>query len=554
MQPFPKKLLTLLGEWSAERPHDVVVTDYEVHASRMSGALQQRSRTTTRQLWEMVVNAAAGMREMGVRRGDVIAIQLPTWHEYVVANLAAYAAGAVTMPISPIYRGREVSRQLELSSARILFVAGEYGNFDYVRMAAELQIELPTLQNVIVVGGEGGAHTTWAQLMILGASSSIRREVASGTYAPQVGEFSLLNFTSGTTGVPKGVMHSVATISAAVDAVGERMEITSSDAILIAVTLGHAAGFLNGIYLPLLRRVRTVYMDLWDPGMALDLIEKERITYGPMMPTFLFDLVRHERFGRVDVSSLVKARVSGGAISRSLMALLNERLPKLKLLPGWGMSEASYLTCGSPADPPAKLAATDGRPLSHAHIEIRDAGFRRTLGPCENGEIVVRASSIMLGYHRQEELTRAAFTDDGFLKTGDIGHIDSEGFLVMVGRSKELVIRGGENVPVVEVENTLMEHPKVASASVIGVPDERLGEKVCVAIVPRCENEPLSQSEMRAFLEERQLTRQFIPEYIVNLPGLPKTALGKVRKHELRAQVLAMLAVEQKQRDLAVAK
>jgi len=494
-----------------------------------------------------VVGVAASLRNLGVGRGDVVAIQLPSWHEYLAAHLAAYAAGAVTMPISPIYRERDVARQLEISAASVLVVPSGYGNFDYLAMADVLRGRVGTLRHVIAVGAPGGACGAclrWEDLARDGHGLEVADAVARGAFAPAADEFALLNFTSGTTGVPKGVMHSVGTISAAVRAAGGRMEIGSSDAILIAVTIGHAAGFLNGMYLPLLRRARAVYMDLWEPRAALRIIEKERITYGPMMPTFLYDLVRHPGFMEADLSSLTRARVSGGAISRPIMATLQAKLPHLKLLPGWGMSEASYLTCGSPRDAADKLSGTDGRALGHATIEIRDPTFTHPVAPGEPGEIVVRGPSVMLGYYRQEALTAAAFTPDGMLKTGDVGRIDADGFLIMVGRSKDLVIRGGENVPVVEVENLLMEHPRVESAAVIGVPDARLGEKVCAVIESAPHAQPLTLDEMREHLVRRQLTRQFIPEYIVHVPRFPRTSLGKVKKQELRTGVLATLGCE----------
>lgn len=516
----------------------MVLTDYDVQASRTAGAPVARSSVTASELWDRVLSVSAALRHRGVREGDVVAVQLPTWHEYLVAHLAAYAAGATTMPISPIYRSREVGRQLALSNATVLVVPSSYGGFDYIEMGVALKRETPSLRHVVVVGdARSHSETSWGELIAQGRSLPEREQIARGAFAPAVDALMLLNFTSGTTGMPKGVMHSVATVSAAVDAGIERMRLTPDDVLLIAVTLGHAGGFLNGMYMPLLLRAKAVYMDLWDAGVALEVIERERITYGPMMPTFLFDLVRHERFDAANIRSWKKARVSGGAISRSVMASLQERLPDLKLFPGWGLSETLYITCGGPDDPPHKRSDTDGHVLEGASIEIRDATFERSLGPNVDGEIVVTAPSVMIGYYRQEELTRAAFTKDGWLKTGDLGHIDDEGYLVMVGRSKEIIVRGGENVPAVELEHLLMEHEKVATAVVIGYPDARLGEKVCAVVECKDPAQPLTFEEMRAYLVRRELTKQFIPEHLVLVDSLPKTSVGKIKKHELCLQI-----------------
>ena len=508
-----------------------------------------RAPITTAALWQQVLGAAVSLRRLGLGRGDVIGVQLPTWHEYLAMHIAANAVGATTMPISPIFRQREVGRQVALAQARMLVVPAAYGQFDYLAMARGLQREYPCLRELLAVGGTVDAAAaagalSWSTLVAQGqdANAEAEREaLARGEFAPAPGEFMLLNFTSGTTGVPKGVMHTWQTLSAAVGAGIERMQLTADDVLLTAVTLGHAGGFLTGMFMPLLLGARVVYMDHWDAGVALGVIERERVSYGPMMPTFLFDLLRHERFGSTDLSSWRKARVSGGSISRATMASLQDRLPALKLLPGWGLSEGLFLTCGSPDDPAPRRSHTDGRALRGVELQIRDSLFTHPVGAGSVGEIVVRAPSLMLGYFGQPELTAAATTADGWMKTGDTGQLDDAGYLVMVGRSKDIIVRGGENVPAVEVEHLLMEHPKVVDAVVIGLPDERLGERVCAVIECRQGLEPIGFEEMREHLVQHELTRQFIPERLVLVPSLPRTALGKIRKHELKAQILAEL-------------
>lgn len=545
--PLPRppavSLLSHLDDWRRAAPDAVAVTDYDVHASRSAGMPVVRSRVTVAQLWDICTAVGASLRDRGVRPGDVVAVQLPTWHEYFAAHVAAYAIGAATMPISAVYRTREVARQIESSKASVLIVPAAYGSFDYIAMGSALKRETPTLRHVVVVGHERSHdETTWDELVAKGRELPEREQVARGDHALPLDSLMLLNFTSGTTGVPKGVMHSVATVSAAVHDGIERMQLTPEDVLLIAVTLGHAGGFLNGIHMPLLLKARAVYMDLWDAGIALDIIERERVSYGPMMPTFLFDLIRHERFDRTDIRSWKKSRVSGGSISRSVMATLQERLPDLKLLPGWGLSEALYITCAGPDDPQPKRTMTDGRPLRGAHVEIRDSTFEQRLDVNVDGKIVVHAPSVMLGYYLQDDLTRAAFTKDGWLKTGDLGHLDEDGYLLMVGRSKEIIVRGGENVPAVELEHLLMEHEKVAGVAVVGVPDPRLGEKVCAVVQCKDGAAPLTLDEMRNHLVRRELTRQFIPEYLVLVDSLPRTSVGKIRKHEVRRLIRDELA------------
>lgn len=526
-----------------------MVIEYDVQLSRRAGRPVMRKSVTYEQLWQEVMAVAVALRNQGIKPGDVVAIQLPTWHEYMVAHVATYAIGAVSMFISPIYRTRDVSRQLVLGHAVALMVPASYGSFDYVAMAQLLRDEVEGLRFTVVVGEVvAPGAVNWADLITMGTAPEhevLREQIALGQYAHGVSDLMLLNFTSGTTGEPKGVMHSTATVHASVSAAIERMQLTGDDVLFISLTLGHAAGYLNGIYMPLLLGAKVIYMDLWDADVALHVIETERITYGPTMPTYLFDLVNHTDFHKVDVSSWRTARVSGGAIARPLMAALQERWEHLRLCPGWGMSEALYVTGGSPDDSLEKRNTTDGRPLDSACIEIRDSQFERVLPQGKQGEILVRSASVMLGYLRQEELTKAAKTADGWLKTGDLGYLDEEGFLVVVGRSKDLIIRGGENIPVVEVEQLLMQHEKIEAAVLIGIPDARLGEKVCAVVQCKNPSEAISFAEMQAYLIERQLTKQFIPEYLILQDQFPLTAVGKIRKQDVKKQILSQMMAPQ---------
>jgi len=541
-------LLTRLDQLRRAKGDALMIVEVDVYASRREKKPVKRGAITWGQFWDVVLGVATALRQHGIKPGDVVAIQLPTWHEYIAAHLATYALGGITMPISPIFRGRDVARQLTLGKAKAFVVPTTYGNFDYLGMAQELRRDLPWLETLIVVGDSAPADTLrWADLVAAGnvpALADERARIAAGTYVQPLDSFTLFNFTSGTTGDPKGVMHSTASISASVAGAMTRMQLTGDDVLFVALTLGHAAGFLNGIYMPLLTGAKVVYMDLWDTDIALRVIESERVTYGPAMPTYLFDLANHPDFGKIDISSWRVSRVSGGAITRSLMADLQKRLPHLHLCPGWGMSEALYVTAASPDDTPEKRNLTEGKPLDGFAMRILDSTFTREMPPGERGEIVIKTPSLMLGYCQQEELTKAAFLPDGWMKTGDLGYFDADGYLVIAGRSKELIIRGGENVPIVDVQNLLGEHPNIETAVLVGVPDPRLGEKVCAVIERKDASQPFGLDDMRAFLDSKKLTRQFIPEYVVLADYLPRTAIGKVKMHEVRKLVQAQLGLE----------
>jgi len=535
-------LIARLDQWRQEKPEQAVLIDYDIQGSRRTGNLIRRSALTATEVWDQTLAMAVALRALGVARGDIVAVQLPNWHEFLIAHYACYAIGAVTSPISPIYRKRDVARQLELSRAGVLIVPGLFGNFDHAAMAIGIKQDLESLHTVIVVGAEppDGA-LAWKDLLQAGQApehEAERERLGRGEDVPGLDDMMLLNFSSGTTGQPKGVMHSTRSVSSCVLPTIDRLQLSGDDVILVAPTIGHGAGFLNGLYMPTHLRAKVVYLDAWDAAFVIQVIEKERVSYGPVMPTYLYDLVTQPSLRTADLRSWITGRVSGGAISRALMVTLQEALPQLRLCPGWGMSENLYSTCGSPDDPIEKRNTTEGRCVGDCVLEIRDSSFKHALPIGEVGEIVTRASSLLLGYYGQDELTRASYTEDGWFKTGDLGRIDEDAYLVLVGRSKDLVIRGGENVPVVEVEQLLIEHPAVAGAAVIGLPDARLGEKVCAVVELKDAAQPLTFEQMTSHLAGRGLTRQFIPQYLHIVTSLPRTPSGKVRKQEVRAEAL----------------
>lgn len=533
-------------------PERVAYVDYDVHAARASsqGTPLAPVLVTDEQFWDETVALAVALRKHGIRPGDTVAVQLPNRHEFALFFLALYAIGAVAMPVSPIYRSRDLSTMLSISSAVGLVVSASFGSFDYLAMASDLARHLPSLRVLISVG-KGADRSPLEGILQLedllaeGVEHSSEREmIATGSLVPPPGLPVMLNFTSGTTGEPKGVLHSRETICAGVLATTERLELAAADTVFVAATLGHAGGFLNGIFMPLLLGARLTFMNVWDPGIALRIIEEERVTYGAMMPPYLVDITRHEAFATTDLSSWRTARVSGGVIPRGVMDALHLRLPQLRLCPGWGMSESLYVTCAGPGDPVEQRNSTDGRVVANCEVEIRDPyDDEQTLSLGEVGEIVIKTPSLMLGYFNRPDLTAGMFTPDGWFKTGDLGTLDENGCLTVRGRLKEIVLRGGENVPIVEVEMLLMTHEKVKSVSVVGVPDERLGERVCAVFVGEPTLPALDLDEMAAYLREKGLTPQFIPEYLVACAEMPVTAHGKIRKSDVKQIALDALGL-----------
>jgi cyclohexanecarboxylate-CoA ligase len=284
---------------------------------------------------------------------------------------------------------------------------------------------------------------------------------------------------------------------------------------------------------------KVVYMDRWQAGVAMRIMRAENVTYAPAMPTYLVDIMAHPDFHQASLSSWRAARVSGGPINGAVLKRMAAELPHLGLFRGWGMTEALMITGCGPHDPPEKRLATDGRPLGGARVIIRSPDSAEDCPAWITGEVLVRSESTMLGYYEQPELTGSAYTADGWLRSGDLGYLDDEGYLTIAGRIKDLVIRGGENVPVKDVEELIAELPSVRQVCVVGVPDARLGEKVC-AVVQSAGSTTLA--EIRAHLISRQLTRQFIPELLVLVEHLPSSSVSKVQRDEVREIALARLS------------
>jgi len=537
--------IALAMERARLTPDRVAYVDYDIHRARKTGvgAPLDPVCVTDAEFWGRTVSLALALRDEGIEPGDVVAIQLPNRHEFALFFLALYSIGAIGMPVSPIYRSRDVLKMLSISSAVALVVPASFGSFDYRAMASELAVGLPSIRLLVYVGpGSREGFRELGELLVRGASATGRDAVCSGSLAVAPGKAIMLNFTSGTTGEPKGVLHSRETVCAGVLATTDRLELSGDDSIFVAATLGHAGGFLNGIFMPFLLGARLTFMSVWDAGFALRILEAERVTYAAMMPPYLVDITRHEDFATTDLSSWRTSRVSGGVIPRGVMDALHVRLPHLRLCPGWGMSESLYVTCAGPGDPVDQRNSTDGRVVANCEVEIRDPENDEshvTLG--ETGQIVIKTPSLMLGYFDRPDLTAGMFTADGWFKTGDLGSLDAQGCLTIHGRLKDIVLRGGENVPIVEVEMLLLAHHKVQSVGVVGVPDERLGERVCAVVVTEPSLPQLDLEEMAAYLREKGLTPQFIPEYLVLTPEMPLTAHGKIRKSDLKQIALDSL-------------
>ena len=515
-----------LDRWARERPDKTAVVD-------ASG------RLTWSQLARTVERVAYGLGEHGLGAGSVISCQLPNWTEFVVLALAATRLGAILNPIPPTYRANELRFILETLQTQALVVPQRFRNFDYVEMAEGLRAGAPRLERVWIARGTPGRDMLpFAALLDTAWETRAGRRPLAGTDPNAVSE---VIFTSGTTGEPKGVMHTSNTVLSIIYPVMERLAFSDRDVTLMSSTFGHQTGFLYGYNMTVLLGGTGVWLDVWNAEEAARLIAAERVTFTMGATPFLQDLTGTPALERHDVSSLRVFISAGAPIPRKLVEDARRRL-HCAISAGWGMTENGCVTCNGLDDPDEKVFGTDGAPLPGMEVAIvDDDGAPQP--PAAEGNLLVRGHSQFVGYWKRPEFTREAHTADGWFKTGDRGVIDRSGYLSITGRSKDLIIRGGENISAFEVENVLFTHPKVAGVALVSMPDPRLVERGCAFVIPR-PGAPPTLAELVDYLEARKLARHKFPERLELVSEFPMTPSGKVQKYKLREVIAEKLLTE----------
>jgi cyclohexanecarboxylate-CoA ligase len=514
-----------LDRWARERPAKLAVVD---------GA----GRLTWAELAHRVERVAFGLQAAGLGPGSVISCQLPNWNEWVVLALAAVRLGAILNPIPPTYRAGELRFILATLEAEAMVVPARFRNFDYTQMAAGLRAHAPALREVFVARGEPGpgmrpftwlTDTAWEQ--------RAERRPLAGTDPNTITE---VIFTSGTTGEPKGVMHTANTTLAIVYPLIERLRFVDGDVALMSSTFGHQTGYLYGYCMTLLLGSTGVWLDVWNAAEAARLVDAERVTYTMGATPFLQDFASSPALEGRDLSSLRLFISAGAAIPRKLVQDARRRL-SCTISAGWGMSENGLVSCNGLDDPDEKIFGTDGRPLPGMELLVVD-GEGHPVPAKTEGDLLVRGHAQFVGYWKRPEFTREAHTADGWFKTGDRAVLDADGYVAITGRSKDLIIRGGENISVAEVENLLFAHPKIQGVAVVAMPDPRLVERACAFVIPQ-PGQTLTLPEIVEYLEARALARHKFPERLELISEFPMTPSGKIQKYKLRESIARTLGL-----------
>ena len=502
----------LLRQREQGSPHTLFIVDSE-------------ARLTFRDFARRVDRLAAGLTRMGIAGGDVISWQLPSWWEAAALAVAIDQIGAISNPIIPIYREREVTFIAQQAQARMLVIPGLFRRFDYRDLATAVRRAASSLEHVVVVrGAAGDGMHAWDSVM--GADAPALPATPADPHS-----VATLFYTSGTTADPKGVMHTRSTLGAYARSNTIVAGAQPGAVGLLQFPLTHIGGIGSFVAAPLVVGSRAVLLDPWDPEQALALIEQEQVTSAGGPPAILQGLLNAKGFTPERVRSVRVAGSGAADIPPELIRTIRRRFAEHSYR-SYGLTECPMLTSGLRGDTEEQCALTDGRASPGCIVRIVDDRGHPVAANVE-GEIEGFGPQMCVGYVNSD-LNAAAFTEDGFIRTGDLGVMDADGYVRVTGRKKDIIIRKGENLSAKAIEDVLHEHPAIAEAAVIGVPDAASGERVCACVVMREHSASLTLDDLRVFMEAQQVMRQKIPEQIEIVPQLPRNATGKVLKYELR--------------------
>ncbi|EFH9472932.1 medium-chain fatty-acid--CoA ligase [Escherichia coli] len=473
------------------------------------------------------------MLAKGIESGDRIAFQLPGWCEFTVIYLACLKTGAVSVPLLPFWREAELVWVLNKCQAKMFFAPTLFKQTRPVDLILPLQNQLPQLQQIVGVDKLAPATSSLSLSQII--ADNIPLTTAITTHGD---ELAAVLFTSGTEGLPKGVMLTHNNILASERAYCARLNLTWQDVFMMPAPLGHATGFLHGVTAPFLIGARSVLLDIFTPDACLALLEQQRCTCILGATPFVYDLLNVLEKQPADLSAL-RFFLCGGTTIPKKVARECQQLG-IKLLSVYGSTESSPHAVVNLDDPLSRFMHTDGYAAAGVEIKVVDDA-RKTLPPGCEGEEASRGPNVFMGYFDEPELTARALDEEGWYYSGDLCRMDEAGYIKITGRKKDIIVRGGENISSREVEDILLQHPKIHDACVVAMSDERLGERSCAYVVLKAPHHSLSLEEVVAFFSRKRVAKYKYPEHIVVIEKLPRTTSGKIQKFLLRKDIMRRL-------------
>lgn len=473
------------------------------------------------------------MLAKGIESGDRIAFQLPGWCEFTVIYLACLKIGAVSVPLLPSWREAELVWVLNKCQAKMFFAPTLFKQTRPVDLILPLQNQLPQLQQIVGVDKLAPATSSLSLSQIIADNTPLTTAITT-----HGDELAAVLFTSGTEGLPKGVMLTHNNILASERAYCARLNLTWQDVFMMPAPLGHATGFLHGLTAPFLIGARSVLLDIFTPDACLALLEQQRCTCMLGATPFVYDLLNVLEKQPADLSAL-RFFLCGGTTIPKKVARECQQLG-IKLLSVYGSTESSPHAVVNLDDPLSRFIHTDGYAAAGVEIKVVDDA-RKTLPPGCEGEEASRGPNVFMGYFDEPELTARALDEEGWYYSGDLCRMDEAGYIKITGRKKDIIVRGGENISSREVEDILLQHPKIHDACVVAMPDERLGERSCAYVVLKAPHHSLSLEEVVAFFSRKRVAKYKYPEHIVVIEKLPRTASGKIQKFLLRKDIMRRL-------------
>lgn len=518
-----RSIRSLLSDAAEDHPERIALIGRRSDGSRITRSYREFDANAHR--------AAAIFSSLGVGHGDAVVLMLPNWVEYPEMVFGINEIGAVYAAIPVAYGERQAAAILTRSKAKVLVIPRSWRSTAHLELSRRLRAQIPTIEHVVVVdddpSGLRDGESLWSQ----------HDHVPAADFPPPDPDgLCYLGFTSGTTGEPKGAMHNHNSLIYSARQLARHIGVVTFGepmVQLVASPVGHHTGFVWGILFTVLLRGTGVHVDRWEPSWGVEVIREERVTTFFGAPTFLQDMLRTDLAGDTDCP-LTCVVIAGSSVPRGLPARAQELLGAY-VSPAWGMTECSIIVSCTPHEP-AAIQNTDGAVIDGSEVRvIGPDGADLPVG--EVGDLIIRGPAVIYGYYDRQDATESSFLPGLWFHTGDRASLDRNGWLSLQGRTKDIVIRGGENIPVSDVESVIFDHPDVLNAAVVGIPDSRLGERVCAVVVVREGCPDLTVEDLATHLLAHGLSKHYLPERVVCVPELPMTASGKIQKFRLREMI-----------------
>lgn len=515
-------ILESLNQAVHQNPDKVALVSYKTEE-------QSEKSFTYREILHTAQKIALGLKNLGVQKQDIVSCQLPNWWEFTLLYIACRRIGAVLNPLMPIFRERELSFMLKHTESKVFIVPKTFRKFNHENLAYQLQENIKSLEHVIVIGGEG-ENNFETRLLNHGLDHDPQMLEILNDVKITADDVAQLIFTSGTTGEPKGVMHTANTLFSNIVPYAKRLNLNKDDVILMGSPMAHQTGFMYGLIMPILLQAKAVLQDVWDVKTAIHLIQKYQVSFTMASTPFLNDLSEAVLDTHQSLDSLKLFLCAGAPIPSTLVQKARQNMG-VKVISAWGMTECGAVTMTRPEDDDERSFNTDGLPLSGVEVKIVD-DQGHLLAANQSGTLMIRSCSNFGGYLKRAHLNET--DEDDWFDTGDIAYQDERGYIRIAGRKKDVIIRGGENIPVAEVESLIYLHPDIATVALVPYPDERMGEKACAIVKLKENTEHIALKDLVDFLKQHNLANQYLPERLEIWNDIPMTPSGKIQKFKLR--------------------